>query len=136
MDTPCTPGPATPRAERRQWLSEIEDRYGHHAEAHGWRPSNAQACPQVVAGHRCRVQTDADWSCVCASYSHLLDHARIWLDPNGSHVLTAEPYETHGDELAHFVTALTPLGLYLQISGASPWNPGATFMLTITARKP
>lgn len=68
------------------------------AQWHGWRPSRAPACPRVAAGKRCQTGT-SDRLCVCQRHHHLLDHARMWLDPEGAHVLTAEPYDTHLTEL-------------------------------------
>jgi len=99
------------------------------AEWHGLRPSAATACPRVVAGERCLASVDE--LCVCQLHHGLLDHSRMWLDADGKHVLTGEPYETTGEELAALVTDVTDLGLHVVLSGRSPWNPGNTLLLLI-----
>jgi hypothetical protein len=93
----------------------------------GYRPSRARICPRVIAGRHCR----ADVGCICHAYHRVLDHARIWLDEAGDHVLTAEPYHAHGTDLVAFLLDLELLGLRACLSGASPWNPGHTLLITV-----
>lgn len=100
-----------------------EARFGER----GYRRSTARACPRVVAGKRCR----ADGNCLCDTYHRVLDHARIWLAGDRDYVLTAEPYHADGHDLVAFLLDLQYLGLDACISGTSPWNPGATFLITI-----
>lgn len=101
------------------------------ADWHGWRPSDASACPCVVAGKPCNADT-GDRLCLCQRHHHLLDHARMWIDPEGHHVLTGEPYDTHDDELRDLFRDLAALRLQASVSGRSLWNPGHTLLITIT----
>jgi len=96
---------------------------------YGWRPSTARPCPLSLAGRRCRWATGA--LCLCGRRRQLLDHARRWRDADGQPILTAEPYSVCGDDLAAFVGELDALGLEVDLSGASPYCPGATVMLVI-----
>lgn len=100
------------------------------AEYFGLRPSTAAICPRVAAGKRCLMDTRQE--CVCRDHRRLLDHGRMWLAENGQHVLTGEPYDTWGEEIAEFITALAALGLKVSISGRSLWNPGSCLLLRIT----
>jgi|GEM_PF-3543974 len=100
-----------------------------------WRPSNARACPRVVAGKRCRLYAETryglEYDCACAGWSHtLLDHRRMWRTPAGL-VLTAEPYHVDGEELARFVAVCEELGLRVTLSGRSPYFPGAALLLRV-----
>jgi hypothetical protein len=111
----------------------------HHAEQEqraakwwGLRPSNARVCLRVVAGKRC-VQPQR--SCVCDKHQRLLDHGRIWLDEDGKHVLTGEPYNASPRELSALFADADEHGLKVRISGRSPWFPGATVLIHISAQK-
>lgn len=118
----------------RRAAAETEERYASWAEAR-LRPSGAEICPRVVAGRRCVAFRSDGRRCICERLTHpVLDHARMWLTPDGGHVLTFEPYSLSTDNLAA-LAELSPLGLELSISGYSPWNPGATFLCTITKPK-
>lgn len=105
----------------------------HHrlfAEWFGLRPSTARPCPTVAAGKRCREYTDID--CICERHPHhLLDHARVWLNDRGEHVYTCEPYNISSRQLAAFLQDLHEYGLKATLSGRSPWNPGATFLILV-----
>ncbi len=94
---------------------------------YGWSPSTARRCPLSLAGRRCRMTSGAP--CLCSR--RLLDHARRWRDADGQPILTAEPYEVDGHDLAGLVGELDALGLEVDLSGASPYYPGATILLTI-----
>lgn len=94
-----------------------------------WRPSNARACPRVVAGKRCRAWSRYGERCVCEGW-RLLDHARLWNTPDGR-LLTAEPYHVEGAELARFVAACGELGLRVELSGGSAYFPGAALLLCV-----
>ncbi len=74
-----------------------QDHETRAADWYGWKPSRARPCPLALAGHRCRAWP-ADLTCVCSR--RLLDHPRRWTDRDGNPVLTAEPYDAHGEELA------------------------------------
>lgn len=100
---------------------------------HQLRPSQAVRCPRTVAGKRCRTrnvnsigQTEP---CICNST--LMDHARMWIGRDGQKVLTTEPYGRDGMDVADFIRELDAIGLSVEVTGASPWNPGATFCLMI-----
>ena len=107
------------------------------AAALGYRPSKAPVCPRVVVGKRCVLYWGRSKSCSCQDRfgrRALFDHGRMWLDEEGQHVLTAEPYGASGVEVAALVTDLVELGLDLRISADSPWYPGSTILLTITRK--
>lgn len=98
------------------------------------RPSSAPACPRVVAGKRCLLGNDPRRPCICERYDYpLWDHPRMWLDRAGRHVLTLEPYNTYGADIAALLRDLADLGLCVDLSGSSPWNPGerGTFLVLI-----
>ncbi|WP_433541156.1 hypothetical protein ACQP10_08505 [Streptosporangium sandarakinum] len=103
------------------------------ADLFGLRPSRARICPRVVAGKHCQADHD---TCVCQRHHRLLDHGRLWLDPEGHHVLTGEPYSADGDALTALLTDTASLGLTVSITGRSLWNPGQTVLIRITADRP
>lgn len=96
-----------------------------------WRPSKAPACPRVVVGKRC-LQLHLSGRCVCVRYRALLDHGRCWL-AGRRHIVTGEPYHVDVDQLAAFAEELRALGVDIDISGNSPWNPGQTVRITLRA---
>ena len=98
------------------------------ADWYGWKPSRAHPCPLSLAGHRCRLHTAL--TCLCNT-RRLLDHPRRWTDRDGNPVLTAEPYDAHGEEVAELVAELAALGLRVRLSGRSPYNPTRTLLLVI-----
>lgn len=109
-----------------------EDQERRAAELYGLRPSAAAVCPRVVAGKRCIAYRDEWTVCVCQRHRRALDHGRVWLDANGRHVLTGEPYEITGEDLAGLTADLAELGLRVDLTGQSLWNPGFTVLIKIT----
>jgi hypothetical protein len=102
--------------------------------AFGFRPSVAAPCPRRLAGQRCL----GPQRCICQHWT-LFDHAHLWRTRAGAGVLTVEPYNADGAELADFLRELGALGLSATITGHSPWNLGRTFLITIArpaARSP
>jgi len=100
------------------------------AEAFGLRPSRAAICPRTVAGGRCRAWHSGE-PCICMRHRHLLDHGRIWLDEAGRYVLTGEPYDAHGEDVADLLADLAALGLRATFTGRSLWYPGYTLLIVI-----
>lgn len=109
------------------------DHEARFAEWYTLRPSKAPACPRVVAGKRCQVGNDQGLLCVCHRHRPVLDHGRMWLDEDGKHVLTGEPYDVALAGLLGLQVDLDELGLRATVTGRSPWNPGYTFLITIRA---
>jgi hypothetical protein len=106
------------------------------APPYQYRVSKAPVCPLVVVGKRCRVgYPRGDW-CVCQRFHHWLDHGRSWLAPDGSHVVTGEPYGIHDDEdWAQFAAACDALGIDITIDAEhSPWYPGHTTLVLLRRR--
>lgn len=99
-------------------------------------------CPRVIAAKRCLVTRNLEdalrggprRACICQRYWTILDHARIWRDSEGRRVLTSEPYSADGQQLAAFLTETSELGLQVDVSGRSTWNPGATLLLQMIRR--
>lgn len=89
---------------------------------------NAPTCPRALAAKPCHHPEP----CLC--HHPALDHARRWRDPDGNHLITGEPYNLNGEDLAHFIRACTDLGLTVTIDGRSPWNPSDC--LTVLIRRP
>lgn len=119
------------RTEGSTAMTTAHDQQEHRAlEEFGLRPSQARICPRVVAGRHCRADTG---ECACIRHHRLLDHGRIWLDIDGRHVLTGEPYEAAGEDIAVLAEELLPLGLVVSLSGRSLWNPGHTVLIRIGA---
>lgn len=112
---------------------EHEDQEERAAEYYGLRPSNARVCPRVVAGKRCLANCG---ECVCSHHHRVLDHGRVWLDKDGKHVLTGEPYDASGNQIAALVTDMAALGLEVSLSGRSMWNPRSTLLIRVTAERP
>jgi hypothetical protein len=109
------------------YLAEMMTRFG--------RVSKARRCPLVVAGRRCRRNRDEDGEgCLCEEehYQSLFDHGRMWLDRDGTHILTGEPYNGFNlEHLVMFERDVKPLHLTVTISRDSPWNPGRTTLLIV-----
>lgn len=105
---------------------------------YGWRPSRAPACPRVVVGKRCQIGYPSlrmGGRCVCQRYQPLFDHGAMWLDSDGAHVLTGEPYHIDQALLAALIQETTGLGVEITVSGdESPWCPGGTTLLVVRAR--
>jgi hypothetical protein len=101
----------------------------------GWRPSRAQRCPRVAAGLRCVAYNGGRRDCICLRHSDLLDHAAVWLDRDGNHVYTAEPYGARDDELAAFLADANALGLTVTVHAESGWYLGRTILLRVKRGK-
>lgn len=115
-------------------MSEVESYAARMHAARGYRDSRAAVCPRVVAGKRCLAYTRS-WTrgfseeCPCREHSHLFDHAAIWLDGEGRHVFTAEPYHINPEDLARAQVDLTSLGLVLEVTTESYWFSGTTLLV-------
>ena len=107
----------------------VVDHETRAADWYGWKPSRARPCPLALAGHRCRLHTAL--TCLCNT-RRLLDHPRRWTDRDGNPVLSAEPYDAHGEDLAELVAELAALGLWVRLSGRSPYYPTRTLLLVIS----
>ena len=64
---------------------------------HGLRPTKARPCLRVLRGQRCISGYSWTDNCLCATVQRrnvhpMFDQVRIWLDQDGRHVLTIEPY--------------------------------------------
>lgn len=118
------------------------------AENRGLRSTNTDVCLALVAGVHCeRHQT---YHGACPSTTGLVgplhfDHTRMWYRPNSGvskfdreYVVTTEPYNLEYDDdaareyLNEVQTAVTPLGLRVEISRNSPWYQGYTMMVIFT----
>jgi len=89
----------------------------------GLRQTGIRSCPRQLAGKQHRP------GCWCSS--RLNDHGRRYQTVrDGTPVVLWEPYDAAGDELAEVIAAAAVDGITVNVSGASPWNPGATFALT------
>lgn len=122
-------------------LTEAERRYQERFP--GWRRSDAEpCCPRVVAGKRCLVLHGSAPGpgapprrrCACEARHgrRALDHGRLWVTEDGERVLTGEPYgPLDGETLRRFVADCHDLGLGVQVSPRSPWNPGSTLLLVV-----
>lgn len=111
------------------------------AAANGLCESRARECPRVVAGKRCVRYNGQRFSrprCICevAALTDLFDHTRMWIDGNGGHVLTTEPYFCPPERVAAVAVELAPLGLTVETRDYSPWNPGSTTLLVISSAEP
>jgi hypothetical protein len=110
-------------------MTDHQESQRERATARGLRPSSAHVCPRVVAGKRCAAGVPA--VCVCQTYRRVLDHGRIWLDEEGHHILTGEPYDLAAADLSEFAAAMTALGLSVTLSGRSMWSPGNCLLVTV-----
>lgn len=109
-----------------------EEQQRRAADWHGLHPvTDTEVCPRVVAGRTCHAS--AGMVCVCQQHHHLLDHGRMWRKADGTLVLTGEPYDAGGRELTAFLTAMRRLSLNVSLDGRSPWHPGHTILLKVTA---
>lgn len=103
------------------------------SDFYGLRPSTAAICPRVVTGKRCLMDRRSE--CVCRDHRRMLDHGRMWLDENGQHVLTGEPYDTWGEELVAFIGAMAELGLKVNLTGRALWFPGHTLLIRVSRER-
>jgi hypothetical protein len=126
------------RMDRRLRLEAAwrETRYREFAEARGYRPSKATRCPRVVAGKRCPYPRRECCACGYGQWAVgrlMFDHERMWMDQNGSHVLTTEPYCPGEHDVARLRVDMEALGLIVVVDGwPSPHNPGRTTLVEIS----
>jgi hypothetical protein len=125
---------ATPLKPPRkgQAMNQVDQHERRMLEWWDLRPSGAAICPRVVAGKRC-LAFNGGGRCIC-QWSHLsglIDHARIWLDRDGRHVYTVEPYGVDPGALTLLCHELEFLGLTARVSDRSPWFPGSTTLILV-----
>jgi hypothetical protein len=102
---------------------------------HGLRPSKAARCLRVVQGKRCILGNGWNDHCLCRMQSsyNLFDHVGIWLDAEGRHVLTSEPYNSNPQRIEDLTAQMADLGITVTVGDPSPWYPGHTTLLMFTA---
>ncbi len=89
----------------------------------GLRQTSTGSCPRRLAGLPCR-----GIDCWCTS--RLNDHGRRYRTvARDVPVVLWEPYDAWPEELAAVLAAAAADGIRVSISGASPWNPGATLAI-------
>lgn len=101
-------------------------------------------CPRPLVRKHCKVYSGSGpflgGSCFCqveGLYFHVLDHPNYWKTPEGDLVLTGEPYrgalksESGQRLLEGFIAECGDLGLRVDLSEDSPWNPGSTVLVTV-----
>lgn len=104
-------------------------------KTYGFRESNAQPCPRVVVGLRCVAFRSSQRPCACEHHDHqVFDHRAMWLDSNGHHVLTSEPYGFDQAHLDEFLADHPDLPLLVHVHPEGLWFEGTT--LLIFKRKP
>ena len=103
---------------------------------YGLRPSTARACLRVVLGKRCVASID--WDCLCQTVMHRqpFDHVYIWLDRDGQHVMTLEPYDLTPRRIEELTAQMAGLGITVTVGDRSPWYPGSTTLLLLTRTAP
>jgi hypothetical protein len=63
----------------------------------------------------------------------LFDHVFVWLDREGRHVLSSEPYNATIDHIAELTAQLGILGIDVTVGDRSPWAPDSTTLLLFTS---
>jgi hypothetical protein len=101
-------------------------------EWHRLRPSKAQRCLRVVQGRQCVAYNNWRRDCLCQVVQRgvLFSHTRIWLDSDGHHVLTSEPYTVSRQTVAALIEQTSDLGIALTISDRSPWGAAALLLMS------
>ena len=61
------------------------------------------------------------------------DHVHTWLDREGRHVLTSEPYDLTPRRVEELTEEMAALGIAVTVSDRSPWYPGSTTLLILAA---
>jgi hypothetical protein len=102
-------------------------------ERYGYRRSKAPACPRVVVGLRCRAYRPIHYGrCPCQRWHWVLDHGCAWLNKDGVHVVTGEPYGLDDAEaLRGFMADMAQMGIRVSIRAESGWNPGHTVLVLL-----
>jgi hypothetical protein len=114
-------------------------RWNEVARENDWRPSQGAVCIAALLGKRCRHFRPSGPRCVCDEVAsrfgaRIDDHARRWIAPDGSPVITFEPYNMADDpSIAEFRAFCADHGLTVEIGDRSPWSPGDTVLLTVRA---
>lgn len=112
-------------------MSDIYEEFEQRMfELHELTPAQGFECPRRVVGRRC-IRLNGAHACVCVKHRQVLDHVRIWRDAEGALVVTAEPYDLKGSEVAELVADLKPLGIRVLISSRSAWFPPYTTLLKL-----
>lgn len=122
-----------------------------HAEQDAWaakrdyRPENT-VCPRRIIGWNCFRQGAYDDSigCPCDDRMHrgdwdrsaLFDHTRAWRTPDGGLIITSEPYDikVRDPRIGAYGKLLARYNLTIEASAESPYYPGWTTLLTISAK--
>jgi hypothetical protein len=104
------------------------------AMARGWQSiPGAPPCPRVVAGGRCFAMRGRD--CLCAGHRDLLaNYVQVWRDRRGRTLLTFEPEDVDGADLASFIEDMNKINVNVTISARSLWLPAATLLVIINKR--
>jgi hypothetical protein len=92
----------------------------------GLRLTTTNSCPRRLAN-----KPHLEWECWCTS--RLNDHGRRYRDHDNQPVILWEPYNADGAELLEVFEAAETDGLWVEVMGESPWNPGHTFALFFRA---
>lgn len=111
----------------------------------GYR-SEKTACIRRIIGWPCIRKTALGRSeevmCPCEkrhdTINRLFDHSRAWRLPDGGLIVTGEPYDLDpGDpEIARFGEVIRHYGLQVHATEESPYYPGRTTLVTVSARLP
>lgn len=109
------------------------EEWERRAAERGYQPSKKKICPRVVAGLQCNARRPGGCGCPEGGYGRgVYDHPRLWqCQVTGELILTSEPYQVDGQDLARFVTQMAELGLDVGVFGDAWWNPGRTIRITV-----
>lgn len=115
-------------------------RWHEVAREYAWRPSSScYRCPAPLMGKRCTAYRYPNASCICQEVRNrfegsVVDHARLWVGSNSSHVLTYEPY-TRPDApvIEEFRAFCAEHGLVVEIGDRSPHAPGNAILVIVRA---
>lgn len=113
----------------------------HHAARmralYGFTPwpgvNGTYPCPRWLIGKQCQAWRSHSL-CVCQKHGDVLDHVYGWKTGDASKVITAEPYGLGGDDFTDFCVEMRDLGIGVHVRPVSPWYPGWTRMIQLTAK--
>jgi hypothetical protein len=119
--------PAEGPRERCPWCAQVH----YMVTRFGYRPSRSRylPCPRQVMGLRCHRYRALDPSCPCLRHQALLDHARLWVTPDGRHAITGEPYGVRPGCIERLTAEMRTLGLEVVVEPYSPYCPGSTVLI-------